>query len=107
MESVIVRTGFGSVALQKILERRQKWAITKAMKKIILSVLMIGFAVAVQAGDNKTCTKTACSETKTTQAACCSTSMTKASTCKGSAVRQTLMSPKGAEQTGKFLIASR
>ena len=76
------------------------------MKKIILSVLMIGFAVAVQAGDNKTCTKSACSETKTTQASCCS-SMTKASTCKGSEVRQTLMSPKGAEQSGKFLVASR
>ena len=77
------------------------------MKKIILSVLMIGFAVAVQAGDNKTCTKSACSETKTTSASCCSsTSMTKATTCKGS-TRQTVMSPKGAEQSGKLLLASR
>jgi hypothetical protein len=89
------------------LERSQKAGIRKAMKKLILSLVMVGFAVAVQAGEGKACAskdKAACSSTKLTEAGCCSsTSVTKTSTCKG---KQVVMSPKGAEQSVK-LIASR
>jgi len=78
------------------------------MKKLILSLVIVAFAVAVQAGDSKACAgkdKTACSADKTactmktSDAGCCHGTATKAS-------RQTLMSPKGAEQAPK-LIASR
>ena len=84
------------------------------MKKLILSLVIVAFAVAVQAGDSKACAgkdktactaKTSCSADKTactmktSDAGCCHGTTTKAS-------RQTLMSPKGAEQAPK-LIASR
>ncbi len=77
------------------------------MKKLILSLVVVAFAVAAQAGDSKTCTakdKTACT-TKTSTSGCCSTAQATAC-CKGAAARQTYMSPKGAEQAPK-LIASR
>jgi len=76
------------------------------MKKIILSLVMIGFAVAVQAGDGKECTSNkTCTSTKVTQTSCCSsTQVTKTSTCKG---KQVVQSPKGAEQSVRFLMASR
>ena len=107
------------------------------MKKLILSLTLVAFAFAVQAGDkacagkdkaactanktacsadktacsaektactaNKTaCTadKTACSAMKTSDAGCCHGMATKAP------ARQTLMSPKGAEQAPR-LVASR
>ena len=79
------------------------------MKKLILSLVVIGFTVAVQAGDTKACAgkdKTACTATKVGEGGCCS-SMTKATTCKGSQTRQVLMSPKGAEQAPRMLVASR
>jgi hypothetical protein len=79
------------------------------MKKLIVSIVLMSFAVAVQAGDSKTCTakdKAACSTTKTStaDAGCCS--MTKGTTCK-SAQTKVLMSPKGAEQTPRMMVASR
>ena len=75
------------------------------MKKFILSLVMVGFAVAVQAGDGKECTANkTCTATKVTQTSCCSSmNVTKTSTCKG---KQVVMSPKGAEQTVR-LMASR
>ena len=69
------------------------------MKKLILSILLVGFAVAVQAGDAKTCAgkdKAACSATKVSDAGCCS--MAKGTTCKAAPVKLALLSPKGAEQ---------
>ena len=56
------------------------------MKKLILSAVLMAFAVAAQAGDAKNDSKAGCSD-------CCSKS-TKASTCKGSAGKTALMSPK-------------
>ena len=79
------------------------------MKKLILSVALMAFAVAVQAGDAKTCAKdkaacstTKVSTTKVSDGGCCS----KTTACQSAPSRQTLMSPKGAEQAVK-LIASR
>jgi len=69
------------------------------MKKLILSVLFVGFAVAVQAGDAKTCTgkdKAACSATKVSDASCCSSA--KGTTYKAAPVKMALLTPKGAEQ---------
>jgi len=77
------------------------------MKKFILSVGLVAFAFAVQAGDTKACAgkdKAACSATKVSTASCCSSA--KEVTCKGTAGKQTVMSPKGAEQAPR-LIASR
>ena len=87
------------------------------MKKLILSLVVVAFAFAVQAGDSKNCTgkdkaactanKTSCSADKTActmktgDAGCCHGTATKAAP-----ARTTLMSPKGAEQAPK-LIASR
>ena len=92
------------------------------MKKLILSLTLVAFAFAVQAGDKEcagkdkaacsatktaTSNKTACSADKTactmktSDAGCCH-----GTACKGTPTRQTLMSPKGAEQAPK-LIASR
>jgi hypothetical protein len=79
------------------------------MKKIILSLVMIGFAVAVQAGggkectDNKACTSTKVTKVSTSTSCCPSTQVTKTSTCKG---KQVVQSPKGAEQSVR-LMASR
>lgn len=75
------------------------------MKKLILSLALVSFAIAVQAGDDKACAekgKSACCTQKTkmqTDAGCCS--MTKATACKATAntqVKLALMSPKAAEQ---------
>jgi len=78
------------------------------MKKLIVSIVLISFAVAVQAGDSKTCTanKSACCATKTSTAnsSCCA--MAKGTTCK-SAQAKVLMSPKGSEQTTRMMVASR
>jgi len=85
---------------QKIfVEKTRKGAITRPMKKLILSILFVGFAVAVQAGDAKTCTgkdKAACSATKVSDAGCCSSA--KGTTCKAAPVKLALLTPKGAEQ---------
>ena len=80
------------------------------MKKLIASLVLISFAVAVQAGDSKTCVgkDKACCATKTSTAAdsgCCS--MTKGTTCKAVQAKQVLRSPKGAEQAPRMLMASR
>jgi hypothetical protein len=84
------------------------------MKKLILSFVFIGLAVAVQAGDTKACAgkdktacadKTACTATKVSETGCCS-SMTKATTCKATAKSYAVQSPKGAEQAPR-LLASR
>jgi hypothetical protein len=79
------------------------------MKRVIVSIVLMSFAVAVQAGDSKTCTKdkAACCATKTSttsESGCCS--MAKGTTCK-SAQTKVLMSPKGAEQAPRMLVASR
>jgi hypothetical protein len=74
------------------------------MKKLILSSMMLAFALAVQAGDTKTCTDS--------KAACCSqskgTQQTKASCCSGMKMtsketpgKQALLSPKAAAELGK------
>jgi len=84
---------------KKILELLPKAGIRIPMKKLILSILFVGFAVAVQAGDSKTCAgkdKAACSATKVSDAGCCSTA--KGTTCKAAPVKLALLSPKGAEQ---------
>jgi len=78
------------------------------MKKLILSLITIGFAVAVQAGDNKNCTakeKAACATTKVSENSCCQS--VKATTCKSAQTKAVLMSPKGAEQAPKMLVASK
>lgn len=88
------------------------------MTKILLSIVFIGFTVAAQAGDEKTCTgaNKACTmktstgsctmKTSTSNESGCCHMMTKNGTgsCKNTKV--TIMSPKGAEQAPK-LIASR
>ena len=80
------------------------------MKKLIVSLVLMSFVVAVQAGDSKTCTakdKAACSaitKTSTGDSGCCA--MAKGTTCK-SAQTKVLMSPKGAEQAPRMLVASR
>ena len=86
---------------QKIfVEKARKAAIRKPMKKLILSILFVGFAVAVQAGDAKTCTgkdkAACCSTTKVSDAGCCSSA--KGTTCKAAPVKMALLTPKGAEQ---------
>jgi hypothetical protein len=83
------------------------------MKKLLICIALASFTFALQAGENKTCTakdKAACCTTKTststTSTSCCSgkemTSM------KGHCTKQVvLMSPKGAEQTSRMVLASR
>jgi len=80
-----------------------------AMQKLILSVLILGFAAVVQAGESKTANdkeKSSCCSQKADQAkasnqttgGCCS--MDKAA-CKQAPVRQVLMSPKAAAEYAK------
>jgi hypothetical protein len=87
------------------------------MKKLILSLVIVAFAVAAQAGDSKACAgkdKAACTANKTSCSAdktACTMKTGDSGCCHGTATkatpsRQTLMSPKGAEQAPK-LIASR
>jgi hypothetical protein len=82
--------------------------MVNAMKRIILSVMVLAFAVAVQAGDAKTCQdkdkdKPACcaSKVKTSDQAkegCCP--FAKSACCKQAPVKQTaLLSPKAADAT--------
>ena len=74
------------------------------MKRIILSVIVMAFAVAAQAGDAKTCQdkdkdKPACcaSKVKTSDEAKGSCPYAKAACCKQAPVKQTvLLSPKAA-----------
>jgi hypothetical protein len=74
------------------------------MKRIILSVMVLAFAVAVQAGDAKTCQdkdkdKPACcaSKVKTSDEAKGSYPFAKSACCKQAPVKQTvLLSPKAA-----------
>ena len=70
------------------------------MKKLILSVLFVCCAVAVQAGDSKACAgkdkAACCSATKVSDASCCSSA--KGTTCKAAPVKVALLTPKGAEQ---------
>ena len=79
------------------------------MKKLLASLVLISFAVAAQAGDNKaTCSdkeKSACCTMKTSNTATCS--MAKGTTCHGMPTRHVVMSPKGAEQAPKMLLASK
>jgi len=78
------------------------------MKKLILSFVFLGLAIAVQAGDTKACAgkdKAACSATKVSETGCCS-SLTKATTCRASQAKLAVQSPKGAEQAPR-LLASR
>ena len=75
------------------------------MKRIILSVIVMAFAVAAQAGDAKTCQdkdkdKPACcaSKVKTSNEAKGSCPYAKAACCKQAPVKQTvLLSPKAAD----------
>jgi hypothetical protein len=79
------------------------------MKKIILSVVLLAFAVAVQAGDGKCCqakdtSKPSCCATKTSmEAKSTSCPLTAAkSTSKAKPVKQVaLLSPKAASLAGK------
>jgi hypothetical protein len=83
------------------------------MQKLILSIVILGFAVAVQAGESKTESKianekekSACCSQKADQAkasnqatgSCCSMDKT---ACKQAPVRQVLMSPKAAAEYAK------
>jgi len=81
----------------------------KDMKKIILSGLLMAFAVAVQAGDAKACQdkdsgKPACCAAKTSDQAkgtCCPFAAAK-SACKEKPAKQVaLLSPKAAAEAGK------
>lgn len=79
------------------------------MQKLILSLVILGFAVAVQAGETKTSNekeKASCCSQKADQAkastqasgGCCSMDKT---ACKQAPVRQVLMSPKAAAEYAK------
>jgi len=79
------------------------------MQKLILSILVLGFAVIVQAGESKTSNekeKSSCCSQKADQAkasnqatgSCCSMDKT---ACKQAPVRQVLMSPKAAAEYAK------
>ncbi len=77
------------------------------MKKLILSVLLMAFAVAAQAGDTKACTaegKTSCcskaQSTEQTKATPCCSSTTKVAS-KRAPVRQVLLSPKAMSLASK------
>jgi len=76
------------------------------MKKLILSLVVVGLTAAVQAGEGKTCTGSkTCTATKVTESSCCSSmKVTKTSACKG---KQVVMSPKGAEQSVSFLMTTK
>ena len=79
------------------------------MQKVILSIAILGLAVAVQAGETKTSNekeKTACcSQAKAEQAkasgGCCSMEKASGASCKQAPVRQVLMSPKAAAEYAK------
>ena len=76
------------------------------MKKLILSAITVVFAVAVLAGDTKTCQdkdgkSACCSKTKAseqTKAGCCSNMKL---TSKETPGKQALLSPKAAAEAGK------
>jgi len=76
------------------------------MQKLILSLTIVAFAVAVQAGDTKSC------QDKDAKSACCSkmkaSEQTKAGCCSGMKMtsketpgKQALLSPKAAAEAGK------
>src|SRR2546427_12827756 len=91
---------------KKTLEMLPKTSIRTPMKKLILSLVVVAFAVAVQAGDSKTCAgkdKTACTATKTSDAGCCS--MAKGTACKAAPARQTLIRPQRTEQAPKLVTS--
>src|SRR5437016_1591017 len=101
----VLYTG-GYLKLKEIVEIKPIHAIRKRMKKLILSSIMLAFALAVQAGDTKTC------QDKDAKAACCSktkaTEQTKAACCSGMKMtsketpgKQALLSPKAAAELGK------
>ena len=75
------------------------------MKKLILSVMVMAFALAVQAGDPKKegscCSKTVGAQTKAT----CDKNKTACAgdACKSGPVKQALLSPKAAADTTKKL----
>ena len=80
------------------------------MQKLVLSILVLGFAVVVQAGESKTanekekascCSQKAVQTTKVSNQStggCCSMDKT---ACKQTPVRQVLMSPKAATEYAK------
>ncbi len=77
------------------------------MKKLILSVIVVAFTVAAQAGDAKKeggscCSKAAGAQTK---ASCPASSKTACAgeACKGAPVKQALLSPKAAAEVTKKL----
>jgi hypothetical protein len=56
-----------------LLQKAQNRAIAFSMKKIILSVMLLAFTVAVNAGEDKTCSKDsgACTKDKVEAKSCC------------------------------------
>jgi len=75
------------------------------MKKLIISVMTVAFALAVQAGDAKTSKDSdkaaCCSKAKSSdqaKSACCS--MTKGASCKAPG-KQALLSPKAAAEASR------
>ena len=77
------------------------------MKKLILSVMVMAFAVAVQAGDAKKegscCSKTSGAQTKATCASDKSKTACAGDACKSGPVKQALLSPKAAAEVTKKL----
>ncbi len=76
------------------------------MKKLILSVSLVAFAVAVQAGDAKASKEnSACcaSKTQAKGAACSMSAKASGACCKDAPGKQALLSPKAAGEVSKKL----
>lgn len=78
------------------LRERRTWTKNKhIMKKLFLSLMLVAFAVSVQAGEGKDCPKSACSAEK--KAACAAD----AKACPASASTKAKCCPSGAKETAK------
>ena len=85
----------------------EKHAIVVLMKKLLLSLSLVAFAVAVQAGDAKDskdaspcCSKQAGTQAKGT---CPMANQAKGGCCKDASAKQALLSPKAAGEVSKRL----
>ena len=104
------RPDWGVELLEKFwLNQSQETGISLFMKKLMLSVITLAFAVAVQAGDSKKASDkdqpACCSKKVSAQAAGATCTMAgkgktacAAGACEKAPVKQALLSPKGAEQ---------
>ena len=74
----------------------QKYVLTRRMKKFLLSLILVAFAFAVQAGDVKDTKTKSTAATKAAAKTECSADKKDSCCCKAETKKQVLLSPKAA-----------